>query len=65
MVSGGPAAGRSLVGKGDNVAAGDGGLGVLFGPDFGLAQRGGENGVGGIAVGFLAGKWWHNRWLVC
>lgn len=65
MVSGGPAAGRDLVGEGDNVAAGAGGLWVLSGPDLRLARRGGEDVVGGIAVGFWVGKWWRNQWLAC
>ena len=58
MVSDRLAAGRDLGGKVDAVAAGagDGGFWVLSRPDLGLARRGGEDIVGGIAVGFGVGE---------
>jgi len=45
------------------AGAGDGGFWVLPRPDPGIAQRGGDDVVGGAAVGFWAGKWWRNQWL--
>ena len=39
-----------------SAGAGDGGLWVLSGPDFGVAQRGGEDVVGGVAVAFWVRK---------
>ena len=32
-------------------------------PQSWITRRGGEDGVGGVAVGFWAGEWWHGQWL--